>query len=94
MAFEVEARLAGHVGTIRWVNGRVEGDPLLVAHVQSLAISLEGHWVGRPMCPGSTHHHLAHPFSVVALFYEAFDQIDAWRGDVPQAPPVPPGAIA
>ena len=93
MAFTVTARHAGTVYQVTWKAGQLSGDPEAVALVQQFAQSLEGKYVGPVTGPVTKTAHLSKGLSALILMDRAFDEILTTTGRLPQAPPIPPGAI-
>lgn len=91
--FWVRGFLAGREREVRWQNGTLTGDALLVALLPMYERALEGASLGPVGGPYRNRDYLSDPLSAVFLMREVFDSIAASGGDLPVPPTVPAGAI-
>lgn len=97
MRFTVTGKFVeeGQPFSITWNNGRLEGDPNIVAAFEWLASRRDGEALGAPTGPFTTNaeDHISNPISFAFLVNSIVDD-PQYSGDVPRLPPLPDGAIA
>ena len=79
--------------TVEWRNGELSGSEVVIERLRKLAEEYEGQLLGNPTWRPSFHHHLSDPVATFELIDRIFDEILCSEHDIPEPPPLPPGAI-
>jgi hypothetical protein len=94
MSYTLHGQLGGKEVSVTWDNGQLSGKAAIVTFLMIQAEVMEGRAVGGPTGPWTYTNHLASGLSTIFLFRELCDEPITADGDVPEPPPIPPGAVA
>lgn len=78
--------------SITWEDGKLSGDEGAIRMLRQLAKEKEGELVG-PVGIYTETKHLEEGLSTLFLLKDVYDAIAKIEGDIPEAPPLPDGAI-